>query len=87
VTSEEGQYRLVMLGRATRERRMFGLLTTLQVGTGSQLVPVACPIALLPLDQAEELRFGLIAPGDPVHGAYRESLAQALASDFCRWYG
>lgn len=87
VTSEEGQYRLVMLGRATRERRMYGLLTTLQVGTGSQLVPVACPIALMPLGQAEVPRFGLIAPGDPVHGAYRDIWGQALTSDFCRWYG
>ena len=87
VTSEEGQYRLVMLGRATRERRMFGLLSTLQVGAGSQLVPVACPIVLLPLDQAEDLHFGLIAPGDRVHAAYDAILGQALTSDFCRWYG
>lgn len=82
VTSEEGQYRLVMLGRATRERRMFGLLSTLQVGSGSQLIPVACPIALVPLDQIASLQFGLVDDD-----AYRELLAQATASDFCRWHG
>ncbi|MCW1430747.1 helix-turn-helix domain-containing protein [Novosphingobium sp. JCM 18896] len=82
VTSEEGQYRLVMLGRATRERRMFGLLSTLQVGSGSQLIPVACPIALVPLDQTASLQFGLVDDA-----AYRDLLAQATASDFCRWHG
>lgn len=87
VTSEEGQYRLIMLGRGTRERRMFGLLSTLQVGSGSQLVPVACPIALMPLEQAEILQFGLLSPDEPCHGAYRDILDGAVTSDFCRWYG
>lgn len=87
VTSEEGQYRLIMLSRGTRERRMFGLLSTLQVGSGSQLVPVACPIALLPLDQVETLRFGLLAPDAEGHDQYREVLGRAVTSDFCRWYG
>jgi transcriptional regulator with XRE-family HTH domain len=87
VTSEEGQYRLIMLGRATRERRMFGLLSTLQVGAGSQLVPIACPIALTPLGQVEEPPFGLIVPGEPAYGVCREILDHALGSDFCRWHG
>lgn len=87
VTSEEGQYRLIMLSRGTRERRMFGLLSTLQVGSGSQLVPVACPIALLPLDQVETLQFGLLSPGSDSHGKYAEILGRAMTSDFCRWYG
>ena len=87
VTSEEGQYRLIMLGRGTRERRMFGLLSTLQVGSGSQLVPVACPIALLPLEQVEALQFGLLAPGADCHSEYRDILDRAVGSDFCRWYG
>lgn len=87
VTSEDGQYRLIMLGRGTRERRMFGLLSTLQVGTGSQLVPVSCPIALVPPEQVEALRFGLFAPGEPGYGEYREVLDRAVGSDFCRWYG
>lgn len=87
VTSEEGQYRLIMLGRGTRERRMFGLLSTLQVGSGSQLVPVACPIALLPLEQVETRQFGLLQPGGDGHNEYRDILDRAVTSDFCRWYG
>lgn len=87
VTSEEGQYRLIMLGRGTRERRMFGLLSTLQAGSGSQLLPVACPIAMVPLEQVENLRFGLLPPDRDVHGEYRSMLDRAVTSDFCRWYG
>lgn len=86
VTSEAGQYRLVMLGRATRERRMFGLLTTLQVGAGSQLVPVACPIALVPAEQVGDAYFGLLPQGGEGHEGYREILDMATGSDFCRWH-
>lgn len=87
VTSEEGQYRLIMLGRGTRERRMFGLLSTLQAGPGSQLLPVASPIALVPLEQIENPHFGVLAAGDAPFAAYRQILDHAIASDFCRWHG
>lgn len=86
VTSEAGQYRLIILGRATRERRMFGLLSTLQVGAGSQLVPVSCPLALVPEEQAEDFAFGLIQPGNAIHARYRAILDFAVANDFCRWH-
>ena len=85
VTSEAGQHRLIMLGRATREQRMYGLLSTLQVGAGSQLVPVACPIALVPMAQLPGAQFGLIAAGAPDDARYRVILDAALANDFCRW--
>lgn len=84
VTSESGQYRLIMLGRATRERRMFGLLSTLQVGAGSQLIPVACPIAYVPLDQMPDARFGLIGTDDALCEKYRTIFNVALEQDFCR---
>ena len=84
MTSEEGQYRMVMLGRATREQRMFGLLSTLQVGQGSQLVPVSCPVALVPMDQVEEPVFGLVRESDPRSEDYRALLDTAMADDFCR---
>lgn len=87
VTTNEGQYRMIMLGRSTRERQMYGLLSTLQVGSGSQLLPVACPIALVPLGQVAEPRFGLLADGDASFGAYREVLDRAIGNEFCKWYG
>nr|WP_206364705.1 helix-turn-helix transcriptional regulator [Sphingomonas populi] len=86
VTSEEGQYRLIMLGRGTRERRMFGLLSTLQAGPGSQLLPVASPIALVPLEQIEDPHFGVLLAGNDFYAPYRQILDHAVASDFCRWH-
>ncbi len=86
VTSEEGQYRMIMLGRGTRERRMFGLLTTLQAGSGSQLVPVACPIALVPQEQIDDPQFGVIPPGGALHQDYQNALGHAVTQGFCRWY-
>lgn len=86
VTSEDGQYRLVMLGRGTRERRMFGLLSTLQAGSGSQLLPVSCPIAFVPLEQIEARRFGLLSSDAEGYEQYREVLDRAVSNDFCRWY-
>lgn len=87
VTSEEGQYRLIMLGRGTRERRMFGLLSTLQVGSGSQLLPVACPIAFVPLEQVDHAQFGVLTSDAPEYATSRAILDRAVASDFCRWHG
>lgn len=84
MTSEAGQYRMIMLGRATRERRMFGLLSTLQVGQGSQLVPVSCPLALVPMDQIADAQFGLLRDGDARAAEYRAVLDTALDGDFCR---
>jgi len=84
MTSEAGQYRLIVLGRATRERRMYGLLSTLQVGAGSQLVPVGCPMALVPLEHIEDVRFGPTKAGDAQFGRYRLVLDGALDGDFCR---
>jgi len=86
VTSEEGQYRMIMLGRSTRERRMFGILSTLQVGSGSQLLPVACPIALAPLEQFEQPHFGVLHPGAEDFAAYRDVLECATQGGFCRWH-
>ncbi|EAQ29174.1 hypothetical protein NAP1_00340 [Erythrobacter sp. NAP1] len=84
MTSEEGQYRMIMLGRATREARMFGLLTTLQVGQGSQLVPVSCPVAFVPIGQVEEPVFGLMREGEERCSHCRSILDSALEGDFCR---
>ena len=49
VTSRHGQQRLVVLGRPTIAGALYGILTTLQAGRGSQLTPIAAPIALVPI--------------------------------------
>lgn len=84
MTSEGGQYRMIMLGRATREQRMFGLLSTLQVGQGSQLVPVSCPVAFVPMEQIEKPVFGLVSEGNARSPEYRAMLNTAMGDDFCR---
>jgi transcriptional regulator with XRE-family HTH domain len=85
VTNEAGQHRLFILGRPTREGRMFGLLTTLQVGVGSQLVPVACPVAFVPRVQLEDVPMGVISADSPAYTDCRDILDRAVQDDFCRW--
>ena len=65
VTSEGGQYRLAILGRPTIKGSLYGVLSTLVVGHGSQLVPASCPIALLRLDEAMMPSYGHDRPGPP----------------------
>ena len=40
-TNEHGQYRLIVVARPSIDREMHGILTTLQVGRGAHLIPVA----------------------------------------------
>ena len=85
-TNESGQHRLAILARPTINGALYGVLTTRQVGQGSQLVPVACTIALCrrPLD--ELLPTGLIARGAAGYERYREILDAAVTGDFARFY-
>ena len=46
VTNRLGQYRLVIISRPTINGEMFGIMTTLQVGRGSNLFPVSAPISM-----------------------------------------
>lgn len=87
VTNVAGQYRLAILGRPTIEGSMYGVLTTLQVGVGSQLVPVSCPLALAKLDAAATPAIGRVGPDDPAHREYRATLDGAKTGDFVRLYG
>lgn len=84
MTGTAGQYRMIMLGRATHDGRMFGLITTLQVGVGSQLVPVSSPIAFVPAHLLGDLAPG-IHPLDTASGRIASDILDtATAADFCR---
>ena len=85
VTNEAGQHRMMMLGRPTRDSRMYGLLSTLQFGAGSQLVPVASPIALVPSVQLADVELGVIDRSHTHFDQCRDILDHAMANDFCRW--
>jgi transcriptional regulator with XRE-family HTH domain len=85
VTSEGGQYRLAILSRPTINGSLYGILTTLLVGHGSQLVPAACPIALLRIGEAAAPAFGSVAPGHPSYPSYRAELDAVTDKDFARF--
>jgi transcriptional regulator with XRE-family HTH domain len=85
VTSEAGQYRLAILGRPTIKGSLYGILTTLLVGHGSQLVPASCPIALLKLDEATTPAYGAIGPDHPAFPACRAEIDVVTQADFARF--
>lgn len=82
-TNEHGQMRLAILGRPSITGQMYGLLTTLQVGSGSQLVPVSVPLALIPISGAEI--FGRIPPTHPAHTEYSAHLDRVIKEHFVRF--
>ncbi|AYJ88013.1 XRE family transcriptional regulator [Sphingomonas paeninsulae] len=86
VTNTTGQHRLMILGRPTIDGVLYGVLTTLQVGPGSQLVPAACPVSLSKLSASDDASMGLIMPESAIYTAYRDRLRRSTADDFARFY-
>jgi hypothetical protein len=87
VTRESGQFRLAVLGRPTIAGALYGLLTTLQAPGGSRLLPVSCPIALVPLGQLSGPRFGLLRSGEEGFEALAAPLARVEEEGFARLVG
>lgn len=85
-TNDSGQHRLVVLSRPTISGSMYGLLATLEVGSGSQLVPACCPIVLAPLARQVDPEMGLITPESKHHASYRAMLLDATGKDFARFH-
>jgi hypothetical protein len=82
ITNRHGQFRLVLISRPTINGEMFGIMTTLQSGRGAQLIPVAAPIAYVPLDGLGDVEFGRIAAGHPRHESYRSYLKRTVEEPF-----
>jgi transcriptional regulator with XRE-family HTH domain len=82
VTNVHGQYRLIIVARPTISGEMYGILTTLQVGRGAQLTPVAAPIALVPLRGFKEVQFGRVGPEDACYTTYRAYLKRTVEEPF-----
>lgn len=87
VTAESGQYRVALLGRPTIAGSLYGILTTLLVGHGSQLVPASAPLALVRIERDPEPAFGRIERGHPAYERYRAEVAAVTARDFARFPG
>jgi transcriptional regulator with XRE-family HTH domain len=82
VTNRQGQYRLIVVGRPTISGEMYGILTTLQVGRGAQLVPVSAPIVLIPIAAMADVQFGRVIAGQPCYDLYRNYLRRAVEEPF-----
>jgi transcriptional regulator with XRE-family HTH domain len=82
VTNEHGQYRLMVVTRPSISGEMHGILTTLQAGRGAHLIPVATPVALIPIRGPEQVHFGRIHAGHSAYARYRALLRRTLEEPF-----
>ena len=86
VTNWHGQHRLAVLCRPTIHGEMFGLLTTLHAGRGTQLTPAAAPLALIPERCAADLDYGRITPEQPAYARYRPYLDRVRADGYAAFF-
>lgn len=63
-TNEDGQMRLAILGRPQITGVLYGVLTTLASGPGSNLTPVATSLALLPWSSVKQPVLGRVSVSD-----------------------
>ena len=82
ITNRQGQYRLIIVARPTIQGEMYGIITTLQVGRGAQLMPVSAPIAYVPLKALTNVAFGRIDSGHACYPAYRGHLCRTVEEPF-----
>jgi transcriptional regulator with XRE-family HTH domain len=82
VTNRNGQYRLVIVSRPTISGEMYGIMTTLLSGRGSQLMPVAAPVVLVPTKALKQMQFGRIFAGDSCYALYRQYLKRTVEEPF-----
>ena len=82
VTNTAGQYRMILLGRPNIHGAMSGILTTLAVGAGSQLIPASSPITLIPAKEGQEPVLGLIRAGMECFDEYRRCVDQVAAGRY-----
>jgi transcriptional regulator with XRE-family HTH domain len=86
VTEFSGQYRMVILGRpsAAAGGALCGILSSLVSGAGSQLIPAATPITLIPTAGPDEPQLGLVRPGMACYDEYRQRVDQIRERGFAR---
>ena len=82
VTNRHGQHRLITISRPTRLNEMYGIILTLLVGRGSNLTPIASPIALVPLANVPDATVGRISPGAANYAVYREHMLRTTEEQF-----
>ncbi len=83
VTNRHGQYRIAILSRPMITGEMYGLLTTLQLGRGTQLTPVSTPIVLVPVQSlGQDINYGRIDQASASYQKYLGLLRRATEDPF-----
>lgn len=82
VINKHGQHRVITVSRPTVSGTMYGIISTLRAGAGSQLTPVAAPIAYVPFKNVAVPSLGRVAPGDANHALYRDHLRRTVDESF-----
>jgi hypothetical protein len=87
ITQALGQYRMAILSRpsAAAGGALCGILSSLVPGAGSQLIPAAAPILLIPAAGADNPQLGLVRPGMPCFDEYRRRIDEVRERGFARF--
>jgi transcriptional regulator with XRE-family HTH domain len=82
VINRHGQHRVIPVSRPTVAGEMYGIISTLRAGPGSQLTPIAAPIAFIPSGNIESPTIGRISSTDGHYALYREHLRRTVEEPF-----
>ena len=82
VINRHGQHRVITVSRPTVAGAMYGIISTLRAGPGSQLVPIAAPIALVPAKNIGKPTVGRITSDNANYALYREHLRRTVDEPF-----
>jgi transcriptional regulator with XRE-family HTH domain len=88
VTNRHGQHRMAILARQAVTGELYGLQLTLQQGRGAQLLPVAMPLVLVPLDDWKPRpKYGTIKAEDEGYQALKARLEKCTRDGFAMMLG
>jgi hypothetical protein len=82
VINRHGQHRVITVSRPTVAGEMYGIISTLRAGPGSQLTPIAAPIAFVPLANVKVPTLGRVAPDNANYSLYRDHLRRTVEEPF-----
>jgi transcriptional regulator with XRE-family HTH domain len=82
VINRHGQHRVITVSRPTVAGEMYGIIATLRAGPGSQLTPIAAPIAYVPARNIKMPALGRIAPDNANYALYRDHLRRTVDEPF-----
>src|SRR5262249_46480514 len=82
VINRHGQHRVITVSRPTVAGEMSGIISTLRAGPGSQLTPIAAPIAFVPARNIADSAIGRIPPDHANYALYRQHLRRTVDEPF-----